>query len=286
MNTPRSGFDDMAADARVYGDLDRAITQADRDRRRRDGALGALATAAVVLAMVAGATLFTDGEPDSRQPIGPATTTPAPAPTASASPEVRWEPPEPLRPAASRVVRLERDFYGNSLPWPDPGGATSAGIDIVAVAEGADFHGGSSWRFELGAATPRDPVGRIIGYGIVVDGDGDHRPDCQIGINNDAPKPRDFHVWVTNLRTHETAQRNGPPYGVPVEFAHPAEGGIGGHQPEMQFGFLTGLEHPSVCDPFGKSATFYAWASLTVGGEVAEQDFAPDAAWMPIRWYQ
>jgi len=56
------------------------------------------------------------------------------------------------------------------------------------------------------------------------------------------------------------------------------------HAPEMQFGFLRGLKHPAPCDPFGESSTFYAWSSVTEAGQVTAWDYAPDSAWLPIRW--
>ena len=126
------------------------------------------------------------------------------------------------------------------------------------------MRGGSSWRFRLAARPPRDPAGRVITYGVVVDGDGDHRADCQIGIDNDAPKRSGFHVWVTNLRTGGTEVQDGPPYGYPVEFAHPAEREEAA--PVMNFGFLSGLRDPRPCDPFGDSPTYYVWSSVTEAG--------------------
>jgi hypothetical protein len=39
----------------------------------------------------------------------------------------------------------------------------------------------------------------------------------------------------------------------------------------------------ATCDPFGDSSTFYAWSSFTEARQVVARDFAPDAAWLPIR---
>jgi hypothetical protein len=268
----------------VYGDLGRAIEQANRERRNRHGALAAAAAAAVVVALVAGAAVLTDDDAGSQQPVGPVTTTPSATPTDRQS-EATWEPPGPLRSASSsRVVRPAHDVYGNALPWEDPGDSDVAEVDIVWVREGQDFHGGSSWMFRLAARPPLDPVDRVIAYGVVVDGDGDGGADCQIGVNNDARERGGLHVWVTNLRTHETAVEDGGPYGMPVEFAHPAEEDMPANAREMQFGFLRGLKHPDPCDPFGGSSTFYVWSSVTEGQQVIARDYAPDAAWMPIEW--
>jgi hypothetical protein len=52
----------------------------------------------------------------------------------------------------------------------------------------------------------------------------------------------------------------------------------------MWFTFLRGMTNPRPCDPLGDSSTFYAWSSVMQGGQVIARDYAPDAAWMPIRW--
>ncbi|MFC5177759.1 hypothetical protein [Nocardioides taihuensis] len=284
MSGLREAFDELTVGVPVYGDLDRAIERAAREQRHRNGVVAGLAAAAAVVAVVAGAAVVTDDDTDSRQPITPATTATPPSPTEGESADT-WEPPEPLRNAnASRVVTPEYDLYGNALPVGDSGDAAIADVDIVSVGEAQDGHGGSSWRFQLAARPQLDPVGRVIAYGVVVDGDGDFKADCQIGINNEAPERGAFHVWVTNLRTRETAVQDGAPYGMPVEFSHPAEPGMGRFPPEMSFGFLRGLEHPAPCDPFDDSSIFYVWSSATAGGQVVARDFAPDSAWTPIRW--
>ena len=282
MSGLHEAFDEIVVDGPVYGDLDRAIEQADRERHRRYGVVASLAAAAAVVAVIIGVLAMNGDRDTSPQPIGP-TPTPTPTPTERTSPAAPWEPAEPLRPATFRVLQVDHDSDGNALPRGDRGDAAIAEIDIVSVGEGQDFHGGSSWAFPLAARPPLDPADRVIAYGVVVDGDGDHRPDCQIGLNNDA-RAEGLHVWVTNLRTHETAVQDGPPYGMPVEFAHPAEEESQEFAPVMSFGFLRGLKHPSPCDPFGHSSTFYAWSSVTKGGQVVARDYAPNAAWMPIRW--
>lgn len=270
-------FDELAAGVPVYGDLDRAIARARLEQRRRTRALTALTAAAAVIAVVVSVIAVNGGGPKALPPVGPATT-PGPTQTPSVS---AWKPTGPLRADATRVVSTETDQFGNPQAWADPRDTTSPGIDIVAVYEGQDFNGGSSWRFQLAARTARDPVGRVIAYGVVVDGDGDHRPDCQVGVSNDGPEEGQFHVWVTNLRTHVTAVQDGPPYGMPVEFAHPAEDGMPS-PPEIQLGFLSGLTHPDPCERFGAAPTFYAWSSVTKAAEIVETDYAPDAAWLPI----
>ena len=182
MSGLHEAFDEIVADVPVYGDLDRAIEQAERERRRRYGAIAGLAAAAAVVAVIVGVLAVTRDGNNSQPPIGPVTT-PSSTPTAAT-----WDPPEPLRPAASRVLQHDEDTFGNALDRGDPRDVAIAEIDIVSVGEGLNFLGGSSWRFQLAARPPLDPADRVIAYGVVVDGDGDHRADCQIGVNNDAPE--------------------------------------------------------------------------------------------------
>ena len=166
--------------------------------------------------------------------------------------------------------------------WTDPRDTAPAEIDIRSVDSGASDVGGGEWQFRLAARPPLDPARRTVAYGVVVDGDGDHQADCQIGVDNDASRMGELRAWVTNLRTDETEVEDGGPYGDPIEFAHPAERGsqrLG--PPRMTFDFLGHDQEP--CDAFGDSATFYVWSSLTEAGEVTAWDHAPDAAWLPMR---
>ena len=205
----------------------------------------------------------------------------------------------PVRPHAALPVVSRRKARG----WTDPRDAAFDGIDLRRVSGAGREYGGvavingqnipsvhaGGWQLGLAARPPRtdtiDSTRRVIEYGVVVDADGDRDPDCHIGINNDARQPgRDkedripvYRVWVTNLRYGATDERVGPPYGMPVEFGHP--GDRGGRR-AMGFGFL--WHRPGPCDPFEPTATFYAYASLTEGGEVTAWDFAPDRAWLPM----
>ncbi len=65
MSGLREAFEEIVADVPVYGDLDRAIEQADRERRRRYGVVAGLAVAAVV-AVIVGVLAVTGDRTDSR----------------------------------------------------------------------------------------------------------------------------------------------------------------------------------------------------------------------------
>ena len=239
------------------------------------------------------------GADTSDSPAAP-TTRPAsissPTATQDATDAAQWS--GPVRADAVLRVISRRKARG----WTDPRDAAFDGIDLrrvsgtgreyggVSVIDGQNipsFHAGG-WQLWLAARPPRtdtiDSTQRVIEYGVVVDADGDRDPDCHIGINNDARQSNKkdpipiYRVWVTNLRNGATDEQVGPPYGVPVEFGHP--GDRGGRR-AMGFGFLD--DRPAQCDPFGPTATFYAYATLTEGGEVTAWDYAPDRAWLSMK---
>ena len=176
---------------------------------------------------------------------------------------------------------LERDASAvHREPWLDPQDAPEGWVDIrrvrFSVLRNPKGPEGVGWTIELAAkppvATGLEP-GRLIAYGLVLDTTGDGVADYLIGIDNDAPEPGDFHVWVTDLATGETDEQVGPPYGYPIEFAHPDERGSG---PNMVFTFLPGSA-PADLNP--ETVRFYAWASAASDGEVFATDYAPDTGW-------
>ena len=114
--------------------------------------------------------------------------------------------------------------------------------------------------------------GRLIAYGVVLDTNGDGNADYEVGIDNDALEPGDFHVWVTDLATGETKEQLGPPYGFPIDFAHPDEedGGSG-----VTLFFLPGSAPADMTE----SVRFYAWAAESRDGEIVASDYVPDTGW-------
>ena len=148
----------------------------------------------------------------------------------------------------------------------DPPDAPVGWIDIRRVDRGTVYVG---WIIELGGKPPeaadREP-GLLIAYGLVLETTGDGVADYVIGIDNDAPGPGHFHVWVTDLATGETDEQIGPPYGFPIEFSHPDENQPGEHLGRtMIFSFLPG-DAPAGLNP--GPVRFYAWASAARGGEI------------------
>lgn len=258
--------------------VEAGLVGAARRRRQHFVLTAAAATAIVVLAATAMFSGLLRSDNRSTGPTAPLTTptpTPTPSERPSESPSAVVEQPGLIRHGAFPVVP-PNEANGSE----DPRDADVADIDIRSILKGVLYHGLGTWQFQLAAKPPTDPALRIIAYGIVVDGDGDQQADCQIGINNDATRKGEFRVWVTNLDTDETAVKNGPGYGWPVDFVHPAAPGW--PVPVMHFSFLSGMKTPGPCDPFGDSSTFYAWSSVTESGQVTAWDYAPDAAWLPM----
>jgi hypothetical protein len=167
--------------------------------------------------------------------------------------------------------------------WKDPHDTPVGWIDVERLTADGDFVMQPQWSLQL---TARPPLaadlkpGRLIAYGLVLETNGDNVADYLVGIDNSAPRPDDFRVWVTNLATGETIEQVGAPYGVPIEFSHPDEwlpGDGAQAKTTMSFTFLGGTE-PAGFSPH--TVRFYAWASETRDGAVVAWDTAPDSGWM------
>lgn len=238
-------------------------------RRRRRAALvtGALAASAVV-AVVAGSQLL-PGRVDA------APTYPVDRPTG------QW--------SAVRTPGLVVDEGAGQ--WLDPADAADGAMDIRRVVAGEVGGNQTQDDFTIRLAETHpgegrlDALGRVIEYGVVIDTDGDLRPDCHLGISNEnatTGEPVDYHVWLKNLRTGLEDDRVGGPYGDPFDFSHPGEPVLDGATPPvMRFSFLGGS--PAPCDAYGPGAHFYVYSSLTENGQVTSWDFAPDNGWLGLR---
>ena len=227
--------------------------------RRRHTSLvaGALATA-LVLAVVALSQVL-PGRPDA------APTYPVEHPNAA------WTP-----------IRAPREAVDDQSVV-DPTDAANKIIDIRRLEVG-EFGGPQTqndFRIEIADSyNGESPVGQAIEYGVVIDTDGDLKPDCHLGISNPndpAAQPQGLHVWLRNLRTGGVDDGVGGPYGDPFDFAFDK----GGPASAVKFFFLT--DKPEPCEDYGPGAHFYAYSSLTENGQVTAWDFAPDRAWIRLR---
>lgn len=86
MNGLHAALDELVTDVPEYGDLDRAIAQADEERRRRYGLLAGLVAAAAVLIVIAGVLAITQGKDAAPPPV---------APTPTPTPSTQFESPGP-----------------------------------------------------------------------------------------------------------------------------------------------------------------------------------------------
>jgi hypothetical protein len=156
--------------------------------------------------------------------------------------------------------------------WEDPHDAPVGWADVTRVRY-SNVDNVPDWVIEVAAKPPpvssREPA-LLIAYGLVLDTTGDGDADYLVCIDNDAPRATDFHVWVTDLRTGETDEQIGPPYGLPIEFGHP-------DPRTLYLTFLSGSV-PADLDP--ETVRFYAWASASRNGKVFASDYAPDTGWM------
>ena len=183
-------------------------------------------------------------------------------------------PPAPVREPSGVVQGIGDEWEDGPLDAPE----AWADITVVQYQSAGQPH----WYIVLEGAPPHPAdleEGVLIAYGLVLDTNGDGAADYVIGIDNDAPVQGDFHVWVTDLATGDTTDQIGPPYGLPVEFAHPSEEqppNIGG-SPTMVFTFLPGTA-PAGLDP--AAVRFYAWTSASRNGVVFANDYAPDTGWI------
>lgn len=194
----------------------------------------------------------------------------------------------------SMVLVTEDPPYGPSiLTWIDPVDAPTGWVDVERVQFEASLGFGDGeviagatqpyWWIELAAKPPLvtelEP-GLVIAYGLVLETSGDGVADYLIGIDNEAPNPGDYRVWVTDLAAGETDLQIGPYYGWPIEFVHPDEqqpgDALAEGRPRMVFTFLDG----GPADMSFEQVRFYVWTSATRGDEVLANDFVPDIGWL------
>lgn len=119
MSRLRDTFDEITPAVPVYGDIDRAIEQAARDRRHRHTIVAGLAAAAAVLAVVAGVLAISRDGNGSPQPVGP---TPSEEHTAI----------DPL-PLNGRVTSAEHYLGGDEVgyDWLSFDAVSATGLSVI-----------------------------------------------------------------------------------------------------------------------------------------------------------
>ncbi len=190
------------------------------------------------------------------------------SPSGSAATAATWTGP---------VRENTNEQGGDEDSGRDPGDAALDYVDIERVS--VDSGGQPHWRLRLADAPPPaatlDPARTVISYGLTFETTGDEAADYVVGISNESSEPGGYRVWVTDLATGEMDEQDGPPYGFPVEFAHPDEA-LSEEVATMLFTFLGGTRPPGVA----LSTRFYGWASVEENGAVVAWDYAPDAGWV------
>jgi hypothetical protein len=201
-----------------------------------------------------------------------------------------WKPPTAVSwPGLSQRIPADTVNHGSD--------AVDVPVDWVDIVE-AKLIGRSNfpfWELTLAGKPPLasslDPARQIVGYGLVLETNGDGTPDYIVGISNDAPRRGQFRAWVTDVATGRSDVQFGPPYGSLFEFWHPdgwvdegPTGPRGAAGPrDVRFTFLAGSAPPGAGpNPNAKwlDSRFFAWSTLTEAGKVVAWDYAPDNAWL------
>ena len=148
MSGLRDAFDEIVAEVPEYGDLDRAIEQAERDQRHRHGLVAGLAAAAAVLVVIAGL-VAVSRDTDTAPPVSP---TPSPTPTKSQSPETwadtpvagtrdgkGWQVPDPLTVSRNAWLPVLAEHLGARGKELEPFEGLEWGGEFELPAEGSDY---------------------------------------------------------------------------------------------------------------------------------------------------
>ena len=169
MSGLREAFDELVADVPVYGDLDRALLQAERERRRRHGLVAGLAAAAAVVAVIVGVVATTRDGSDSQQPIEPSTPTPTTTEKTTATSEpIPTDPSEVL--AVRQVGEQRLQVGGETVPgrW----GVNDSRLDVWVAMNTNDDGYESQW-WGKGTTTHKMPpsMGQVLRGGVVISQD-------------------------------------------------------------------------------------------------------------------
>lgn len=144
MNGLHAALDDLVRDVPEYGDLDRAIAEAERDRRRRNTVVAGLVAAAAALIVIAGTLVLAQSDDAAPPPVTPSPTPPPPAKPQAPGP---GDHPVALLEAdggllLATLAQTERP--GTATLWRnDAGGWQQVGTvdDVVPLHMKADSHG-------------------------------------------------------------------------------------------------------------------------------------------------
>lgn len=152
MSGLREALGDIVTDVPVYGDLDRALERAERDRRDRHRTILVLAATTVVLAVLIGIGAVAR-ETGSAPPVSPRPTpaTPGPTPTRTQSPETwsdtpvaprdgyGWSVPDPLKPVRDTWFAIVTDHLDTAEPHLQDLASSAFGVTFERPAVGSIY---------------------------------------------------------------------------------------------------------------------------------------------------
>lgn len=173
-----------------------------------------------------------------------------------------WDAPFALRDPVGDVGT------GDATPWLD-----LTMIEIQALSSAPEGTGMAA-TFHLAGPALRPVPGSNelwLGYGYVVDTNGDGRADYRVGMDN-AGEFR-HREWITDLATGGTTMNQGGSYGLAAE-----EVFIDTYFPRRldRGRIIVGVDHPP-------PLRFYVWASVIGKNGESITDYAPDVGWIAYR---
>lgn len=144
MNSLHAAFEELVQDVPEYGDLDRAIAEAEVERRRQYAVVAGLVAAAAALIVIAGTLVLTQGKDAAPPPVAP---TPTPTPSSKAQ-----------------------------APGPDDHPVTLLEVDgglLLATVDGVDRVGEATlWRKDAGGWQQVGTVDGVVPGRLKYDSDG------------------------------------------------------------------------------------------------------------------
>jgi hypothetical protein len=224
--------------------------------------------------------------------------TPSPLPTAWPAADFMLRAPQ----GWSRILRVEPDGEPVVILTPDWKASAEASADSSPQprdaaditwleAQAPCYSDALCVGFEIARAPekpPRDPRKEWVGYGLVVDNDGDGMGDVMIGVDNAlaGPRagPRSWQVDLSNgqLLYESTGYGAASTNGLIPWFVEP-----GGDERRGWVSVPRPLAGPirMTRASDGRGTRFYLFAGLVRDSEVVAVDFAPDSGWLEVIRY-
>ena len=229
--------------------------------------------------------------PDATTPSPNRSLSPSLSPTAAqifwTAARLKQDWPAPVRPEPAGGASVTPTTTAYIDPSGDTGSGATPYVDILEADGGSD-----ALEFRVMSKAPVvDPSKTWIGYGVVVDTNGDGVGDWRYGIDN--LPGGDHRAWRTDLHTGRTEFNLGPlsnfggTHHNPLDqvgatrFGSGYPAGDGTNIVRFLFS-LTGDTTGGGSFTMGANLNkpFYVWASVIQDGRVVATDYAPDSGWL------